>query len=237
MSTIKIETTQNIELEYDLASVGERLLGYLVDLLVIIAYCIVVLILLSSTGLINRGQWMILIFYIPVYFYDLVSEISLNGQSVGKRVMNIKVISLDGAQPTLGQYLIRWVFRLVDFPLTGYLGGLFSVVVTDRRQRIGDIVAGTTLIKTLPRTNIHQTIYTPVEQLNYKVLFPEVVNLSDTDMQLIKEVVINVNNSGNLWLAHQAADKIKQTLGIQTALEPSTLLRALLSDYNYLTGR
>lgn len=237
MNTIKITTTQNIELEYDLASLGERIVGYIIDLLIVSAYVVVILMIFISGNYINRNEWMIFVFIIPVFFYDLVSEIFMNGQSVGKRVMNIKVISLDGGQATLGQYLIRWVFRLIDFSLTSNLCALISVAVSERKQRVGDMVAGTTLIKTIPRTVFQQTLYVPTQQVDYTVSFPEVANLADKDMQLIKEVIIHVNKTSNTKLAHQAAEKIKQTLHIQSTMEPIQFLQVLLADFNHLTSQ
>lgn len=236
MNTIKIPTTQNIELEYELASVGERIAGYFIDLLIIIAYFIIMSFIMIGSNLIGWNSWILFLFFIPVFFYDLISEVYMNGQSVGKRVMKIKVVSLDGGQASVGQYLIRWLFRLVDFSMTNNLCALISVAVSEKKQRVGDMVAGTTLIRTSPRTAFQQTIYVPTRQADYTVSFPEVANLADNDMQLIKEVIISVNKTGNMMLAHEASEKIKQTLRIQSSMPPLHFLQALLSDYNYLTS-
>ena len=236
MNTVKISTTQNIELEYDLASLGERIVGFLIDFLIISAYLVllsIIFVILNSVSFAGRRQWISIIFYLPIYFYNLVSEVFMNGQSVGKKVMKMKVISLDGFQPTLAQYLIRWVFRLVDIPL----GGLIFIAATERKQRLGDMVAGTAIIKTEPRIHFQQTMYSPTALVDYKVMFPEVTSLGDHDMQLIKEVVINVSNSGNQVLATKAAQKIREILLIQSDLEPIPFLKVLLADYNYLTSQ
>lgn len=236
MNTIKITTTQNIELEYELASVGERIAGYFIDLLIIIAYFIIIFFIMIGGNIIGWNSWIVFLFFIPVFFYDLISEVYMNGQSVGKRVMKIKVVSLDGSQASVGQYLIRWLFRLVDFSMTNNLCALISVAVSERKQRVGDMVAGTTLIRTSPRTAFQQTIYVPTRQVDYTVSFPEVENLADKDMQLIKEVIISVNRTGNMMLAHEASEKIKQTLQIQSSMPPMHFLQVLLSDYNHLTS-
>lgn len=236
MNTIKITTTQNIELEYELASVGERIAGYFIDLLIIIAYFIVIFFIMIGGDLIGWNSWILFLFFIPVFFYHLISEVYMNGQSVGKRVMKIKVVSLDGGQASVGQYIIRWLFRLVDFSMTNGLCALISVAVSEKKQRVGDMVAGTTLIRTSPRTAFQQTIYVPTRQADYIVSFPEVANLADKDMQLIKEVILSVNRTGNMTLAHEASEKIKQTLYIQSSMPPLHFLQVLLSDYNHLTS-
>ncbi|MBS1917016.1 MAG: RDD family protein [Bacteroidetes bacterium] len=239
MNTIRITTTQNIELEYDLASLGDRIVGRIIDMLIIAAYVIVFLVVMSAGAgtVFDRNPWLIMIFILPIAFYDLALEILLNGQSVGKRVMKIKVINIDGNQPSLGQYVIRWLFRLIDFTLTGGVCALITVAVSEKKQRVGDIVAGTTLIKTQPRTSFNQTLYVPTPEINYTVSYPAVTNLSDKDIQLIKEALLHISKTNNLYLAYPVAEKVKKMLNIETNLEPSHFLQTVVADYNYLTSR
>jgi uncharacterized RDD family membrane protein YckC len=238
MSTVKITTSQNIELDYELASLGERMLAYLLDALIILAYIILLALVVFNLYTTNGNEQVYLFLLLPVAFYSLLSEIFMNGQSVGKKVLKIKVISLDGGNATFGQYLLRWVFRLLDISMTSGLGAIISIAITERAQRIGDLVAGTTLIKTVPRTTLQQTLYVPNPQQDYQVSFPEVETLSDADMQLIKEVILNVRRSGNTMLALHAAEKIEARLQISRGqAEPQYFLLTLLSDYNYLTSR
>jgi uncharacterized RDD family membrane protein YckC len=241
MSTISITTTQNIEVEYDLASLGERIIGRILDWLLVVVYAVLIIFVLIGASQLgsffeNNG-WMIILFVAPPVFYDLVCEMLFNGQSLGKKVMGIKVISLNGEQPTFGQYLIRWLFRLVDFSFTSSLCGLICVAATEKRQRLGDIVAGTTLVKTKPRANIHQTLYVPTEENSYVATYPEVVNLSDRDIQLVKEVLINVQRTRNTMLALQAMNRIEQVLNITSKQDPVSFLYSVLSDYNNLASK
>lgn len=240
MNTIKITTTQNIELEYDLASLGERIVGYLIDSLVIIAYFVVlVFISLSLVGsrFIYHYTWIPFIFYVPIYFYTLAFEVFMNGQTIGKKVMKIKVISIDGAKPTLGQYLIRWIFRIVDISLSFFLCGIICIAASERKQRVGDMVAGTAVIKTESRTTFQQTLYISTQLVDYVVTYPQITTLGDEDIQLIKEVIIISRNSGNHSIAEKAAEKISETLKITNNMEAIAFLNVLLSDYNYLTSK
>ncbi len=239
MSTISITTTQNIEVEYDLASLGERILGYIIDLVIIIATVVVFSLILSlfkaTTGI---PSWVgFLLVMIPFFFYDLLMEVLVNGQSLGKKIMGIKVISLNGEQASLGQYLIRWLFRFVDFLITSWCCGLITCAATQRCQRLGDVVAGTVLVKTKPRANIHQTLYVPTEENTYVATYPEVINLSDRDIQLVKEVLINVQKTRNTMLALQAMNRIEQVLHITSKQEPVSFLYSVLSDYNNLASK
>ena len=242
MNTISIVTTQNIELDYDLASLGDRIIGRLLDGLVIGGY-VIGLILLNGFGNIDEFfvnyDWIIIIIIIlPIVFYDLLSELFLNGQSVGKKVMGIKVISLNGAQPSLSQYLLRWMFRMVDFQLSVSLVAVIMVAASEKKQRLGDLVAGTVLVKTKPRTHFNDTWYQPTSETEYVVNYPEVIDLKDRDIQLIKEVLTSINRSGNLGLAHQAKEKIETVLNIKSKhFEAKDFLYAVLEDYNHLTAR
>lgn len=241
MNTISIVTPQNIELEYDLGSLGDRIIGRLVDGLVIAAY-VIAIVLVIGFGNIDRffsiNGWLVVLFALPIAFYDLISEILLDGQSVGKKVMGIKVISLNGAQPSLGQYLLRWIFRIVDFSLSGSLVAVIMVAVTEKKQRLGDMLAGTALVKTKPKTHFHETIYTQAPAGEYIVTYPEVINLKDRDVQLIKEVLNSVSRSGNLNLAYQAQEKIEDVLRIKSRhYDAKEFLNAVLADYNFLTAQ
>jgi uncharacterized RDD family membrane protein YckC len=236
MSKILILTPQNIELEYDLASVGDRIVATIVDRLIIIAYIIILIIIASQskfTG--DIMQLYIFVASLPVMFYSLLSEVFMNGQTLGKRIMRIKVISINGNQPSFSQYLMRWLFRIIDLWMTGNILAVIMVAVNDKRQRLGDVVAGTTLIKTTQRTTINETLYVPVAETNYRTTYPEVISLKDSDIQLIKEVIMNVNKSSNTMLAYQTMQKIETVLNIKSKHEPLTFLYAVLSDYNHLS--
>ncbi len=241
MSTIAITTTQNIELEYDLASLGERIVAYILDYILLIIYALIIIfIVIGSTGFgqfLDKNGWLVFLFILPMFFYDLACEMLFNGQSLGKKIMGIRVISLNGEQASFGQYLIRWLFRLIDFTFTSWLCGLVLVAATEKRQRLGDLIAGTTLVKTKPRTNINQTLFVPTEEVEYEATYPEVVNLSDKDMQLVKEVLINVRRSGNTMLAVNTMNKIEQVLNITSKQEPVDFLFTVLADYNKLASK
>jgi uncharacterized RDD family membrane protein YckC len=236
MSKISILTPQNIELEYDLASLGDRIVAAIVDRLLLIAYGIIVLVIATQANFSGDiMQLFIFVISLPVIFYSLLSEVFMNGQTIGKRVMKIKVISINGHQPTFSQYLMRWLFRIIDLWMTGSILAIIMIAVNEKGQRLGDIVAGTTLIKTTPRTTINDTLYVAVAETNYKATYPDVINLKDSDIQLVKEVIMNVHKSGNTLLAYQTMQKIETVLNIKSQHEPLTFLYAVLSDYNHLS--
>lgn len=242
MQTIRITTAQNIDIDYEVATVGDRILGRLIDWGVFIAFYLLILAIgllgMDGFGRLGVGLPVMIIIVVFLYaFYDLACEVFMNGQSVGKRVMKIRVISLDGGRPTLGQYLIRWLLRIVDFQLTVNLCALISVIASEKKQRVGDLAAGTTLVKTHPRAHAADIAFAPPPE-NYTPRFPQANQLSDKDIMLIHEVLQNYKNGGNVGLLYTMATKVKELLGITPdKMDDFTFLEVIIADYNYTTSR
>jgi uncharacterized RDD family membrane protein YckC len=242
MQTVTVHTSQNIDIDYEVAGLGDRVLARLIDgglfLLLIILCGILVVTAGGYESLSNIMVVVGIVVYASMYvFYDLICEIFMNGQSVGKKVRKIKVISLDGAQPTLGQYLLRWLFRIIDFTFTSSLCGLISVAVSDKKQRVGDMVAGTTLIKTEPRTQMDKVAFTPAE-LDYEPVYPEVSQLNDRDVELIHEVIQSYMQTGNTAVVYNMATKIKEHLRVeaQPDMDDLQFLQIVVKDYNHIVA-
>jgi uncharacterized RDD family membrane protein YckC len=242
MDTIKVNTSQNVAIDYPVAGLGERIAARLIDLLFFfILYILFILLSLIFASI--KGEEVILVLLIAYAagyaFYNLLFEIFLNGQSIGKRFLKIKVISLDGGQPTIGQYFIRWLFRLVDFLFTLQTGAIVSIAFTENKQRIGDVVAGTTVIKMVPRTNMsHIAFHPPEVDPDYTPMFPTVQQLTDRDIELIHEVITTFYKTGNRELILTTGPKTAKILGITKPQSMNELefLNAVIKDYNYLTS-
>jgi uncharacterized RDD family membrane protein YckC len=245
MQTVKIRTSQNIDIDYEVAGLGDRILARIVDMVLLfgVAYAIFIPVVLIysneldkngvPTGLIIAG----IIYTLINVFYDLVAEIYFNGQSVGKRALKIRVIDISGARPTVSQFLLRWVFRLVDFILTLGIGAVIAVAVSDKKQRIGDMVAGTTVIKTLAKAQLKDLFFAPVED-GYEPVFPQVNLLQDEDVTLIHEVIHNFGTTRNNFLVYEMAMKVKDHLGVDIPanMNDFEFLQAIAKDYSYVTS-
>jgi uncharacterized RDD family membrane protein YckC len=250
MQIIKIKTSQNIEIDYEVAGLGDRVLARIVDTGVFIGvfyivYIIVILFFISTIiNLKSGGGFPValiiigIIYSIAFIFYDLVAEVFFNGQSVGKYAMKIKVVSINGTRPTIGQYLLRWAFRLLDFGITLGIGAVISVAVSEKKQRIGDLIAGTTLVKTKPRTELSELYFIAPDD-TYEPLFPQVNILSDKDITLVHDVISNFKSTGNSGLVYNLALRVKEHLAIETpkGMNDFELLQAIVKDYSYVTSR
>jgi uncharacterized RDD family membrane protein YckC len=235
MQTVRITTSQNIDIDYELAGLGERIVASIIDLGIF--FLLYILFIITGISL-NFDNWfigaLVIVYAVMYVFYDLTCEYFMNGQSVGKKVMKIKVVSVDGAQPRFSQYLLRWLFRIVDFGLSMGAIALVVAAISEKVQRIGDLVAGTILIRTNPRTQISHVAFMPVAD-DYEPVFAAAAQLSEQDVELISEVVNNYVKTGNSVVVYNMATRIKQHLGISTPPEMNDLkfLQTLRKDYSF----
>jgi uncharacterized RDD family membrane protein YckC len=235
MQTIKIQTTQNIEVEYQLAGVGDRMVAYLVDIAIYIGFWFLLLLLNKATSFLNNNYLAFLASF-PFLFYSVCCEFFLNGQTIGKKAKGIQVISLDGGQASLGQYLIRWVFSIIDVSVSSGVVAVVMIALTDKSQRLGDKVAGTTVVRTRIKTTLQDTIFEETADI-YQPLYPQVNILKEKDIALVKEVLNRNYKIPNYEMIVKTADKIKQVLEIVTPHEAEDFLKTVIKDYNHVTAR
>jgi uncharacterized RDD family membrane protein YckC len=235
MEIITVHTTQNIDIDYEIGGIGERVLARLIDFAILIPLLIAFAVV--SSILSETGDLIFACILLGIYtFYDLVCEVFFNGQSIGKRVMKIRVISLDGSRPSFSQYLLRWLFRIVDFSLTFQLCGLITAFSTKNCQRVGDIVAGTALVRAVPRTKIDNIIFSNVEEA-YQPVFQQVSQLGDSDIALIHEVVESYFRTGSS-MVHTMADKVRThlSLSLPPGMNDIKFLQTVLKDYSHIAA-
>ncbi|MBN8824132.1 MULTISPECIES: RDD family protein [unclassified Spirosoma] len=227
---VAIRTSQNVLLEYEPASIGERILAALMDYLVIFGWLILTVFLPTSLGY-QINSFYSLFIALPAVFYDLLSEWLLNGRSIGKLAMRIRVVMLDGSPPGIGAYLIRWLFRIIESG--AFLGGIVPVItiaINGKGQRLGDIAAGTTVVRLKPAVTLDDVVIKPFTD-NYIVQFPDVRLLSDHDIAIVRNVV----RQGDEPLFQRTADKVKAVTGIRSDLGNREFLLTVINDYQFIT--
>lgn len=244
MTQLSINTTQNVVINFSAASVGERIGAYMLDLLVKIAYIVVLVVLFTYVLNIEKvfagmDNWtifaIITVVTIPITFYSLFFEIWLEGQTLGKRIVKIKVVKIDGYQASFGDYIIRWIFRLVDISIGMGIIGLIAMVVNKKTQRLGDISAGTAVITLKNKITINNTILEELEE-EYKPKYPLVIKLSDNDARIIKETFQSAIKTADYAIIMKLTNKIEQVTGIKNDLDsPREFIQTILKDYNYYT--
>ncbi|UPL48075.1 RDD family protein [Hymenobacter sublimis] len=240
MSTIRIHTTQNVVLEYEAASVGDRVVAQLLDLLVMGLWALVIGFLIEQ--LTNSSNEQRIISYVlvsaPLLVYHPICEAFFNGQSLGKHLRHLKVARLDGTRPGLGDYLLRWLIGLVEIGLTVGSLALVATLLNGRGQRLGDMAAGTTVVSLRPRTPDVQAITAGTQvPLGYQPVFQQAALLSDQDVNLVRQLLHQAARRDDFLLLNEVAGKVKGVTGIQTDLHDEPFLRTILRDHAYFASR
>jgi uncharacterized RDD family membrane protein YckC len=245
MQTIEIQTAQNVNIEYPVASIGDRVVAAIIDQLIMVGYLIAIIFLYIWLLNLTEGSPLhfpvayFVILFLPLFFYHLLCETFLNGQSFGKKIMKMRVVKLDGSQAGIGSYFLRWILAPIDIYFTYGSVGLITMLINGKGQRLGDLAANTTIVKLKTEAKLDDTILQPTP-VNYKVRLPEVSNLSDKDISIVKEVLdLNYKNPDAIMyenILHKTKDAIEKKIGVSSNLHPLTFLDTVLKDYNYLLG-
>ena len=117
MSSLTIQTTQNVQLDLALAGLFERVVSFILDLVIFVIYYLVVNYFIEAAHIQDEliSHLVNLIFIsIPYLLYDFLFEVFNNGKSPGKMLMKLQVLSITGEAASLNQYLIRSLFRIID---------------------------------------------------------------------------------------------------------------------------
>lgn len=236
MQTVRVRTTQNVFIDYPVASIGDRILGYLIDRIFLILYSVAVVALFINLELVEAGYVWIIALAFPWMFYGLLFEILMNGQTPGKQVMKTKVVRLNGTPPTIGDYLLRWIFSFIDYYILSGAIAVVFVAMGGKGQRLGDLVAGTSVIKLIEQQEITgKEVFVMAEEMHVPT-FTQVTQLSETDIEIIQRALEVNREQGNIQPVMIITDKIKAMLGIQTDLPPVKFLYTIIKDYNALTA-
>ena len=171
MRTIEFESAQNVKIEYELASVGQRTAAAFIDFVMFVIYFFIFGMVLGFSGNFSAdfGTYLfiqLLLMKLPWIFYHPIIEYLTHGQSLGKYILGIRVVTVSGERPGLREVFTRWIFRgdfvwiSADFFALFWFGiGIMGVLyagTSERRQRMGDVMANTVVIKN--KSSIHYTL-------------------------------------------------------------------------------
>lgn len=244
MSELSINTTQNVKINFVAASAGERIGAYLIDGAIKLSYIFVISMIFfywlnfdkMMSGLDSWSRIAIfIIIYFPVIIYSITLESIFEGQSIGKKLVKIKVVKIDGYQAGFGDYLIRWFFRIIDFSIFNGIVALVVVITSKKGQRLGDMAAGTAVITLKNKINISHTILEEIGT-SYVPTYPLVIKLSDNDMRIIKETFKKAYAKNDHEMIYKLVAKIESVTGIKNQSgNNSDFIRVILKDYNFYT--
>jgi len=246
---VGIETSQHVKLSYEPAGVGERILAFFLDGFFIDVYYLVVIWIwgyVNSLGanpsdIESSPTWVLyVVLVLPMMLYHLISEVISNGYSIGKKIVGIRVVKVDGTRASLSGYLVRWMFRLVEITMTSGVVAFVTVVMNGKGQRIGDILGKTCVIKERQNVKLDNTLFAEVADA-YEPVFPQVAELSDKDIRIIREVLDSRSHYDyDNWflMLQKTRKKIEERLGVKDHdLRGDEFLKTVIKDYNAIHGK
>jgi uncharacterized RDD family membrane protein YckC len=155
-----ISTPERVSFQYEIAGIGSRFLAQIIDSLIIGVVLIAITILAGTLGgIFNSGDLALLVEVILGFIllagYFLISEAAWNGQTVGKRSARLRVVGDHGEPLSLGQATIRNLVRIVDFLPVFYAIGMLTLFISGRGKRLGDFAAGTLVVRDRQRISLY----------------------------------------------------------------------------------
>ena len=141
-------TPEAVQLHADVAGVGSRTIALVVDTFLQLMVLVPVLFVSLGDGLGGTGEAVVvgIVVFFVLWFYFPAFEWLWRGQTPGKRYQGIRVVRTDGQPVGLAPVLVRNLIRIVDVTLLPFLA-LISMVITRRSQRLGDLAAGTMVVR------------------------------------------------------------------------------------------
>lgn len=247
MKTIDITTTQNVTIEYELASLRDRFFGFFIDCMVVmVIYWLIATVFAVSLFDESAGSGLsinFMVFLLPVgtfILYQLLSEVVADGQSWGKKTMGIKVVRIDGKEPGFSDYLLRAIFHIIDTVFSLGVVASFLISSSNQNQRLGDMTANTAVIKIKFNLRFRLEDILKINSLeNYEPTYPEVKHLSEQDMLLIKTIISRYRihrNESHRAIVNELVKKLRVQLDIaEQPHDKIDFLKTLIRDYIVLT--
>lgn len=245
---LSIETPEQVALEFPLAGVGSRFLALAIDMLLQLTIALGVLGavaalwgLLDRTGT-NGGPWFLAVLVIAAFllFYGYFAgfEAFWHGQTPGKRLIGLRVLSVSGRPARIDEAILRNLVRVVDQLPGVYAIGILTMLISSRNQRLGDLAAGTVVVHekqlTAPVMLVAQPTTGSGGWAGGAGLSEAELLLAETFLQRRHELEPGVRATH----AHAIAERFRARLGPSgPALDPEALIEALHARARTRGGR
>ncbi|RCT55075.1 RDD family protein [Winogradskyella sp. KYW1333] len=235
MDEFQIETAQNVGINQNVANIGDRMLGYLIDSAVILFYVIASILLLVALDLDMGDTWAIyLLVNLPAFLYYVLLETFWDGKTIGKSAMSTRVVKLDGSKASFANYFVRWILRIIDVVLTSGGVAVLTILIKGNGQRIGDIAAGTTVISEKKKVTINDTIFKDIP-VGYVPTYSQVTVLNDADIQKVKTLYDDAVLKGNHNIILTLYHRLIKVMAVEPKEKPVDFIAKVIKDYNYYT--
>ena len=241
LDKLSIDTPEQVALDFSLASIGSRFLAIAVDTLIQTAATIVLVLLgvglVAAFGLTFAGAspWILavlfLLYFVIYQAYFAIFEAMWNGQTPGKRVVGLRVISVTGRPISPFEAILRNVVRIADQLPGIYAIGIVFVFFTERNQRLGDLAAGTVVVheRAVVADEVELKFEPPAAPTYHGAskLVPEEAAV----IELFLRRRDQLGDYERSRKAAQIADRIRERLGIVEKIDNEHFLEEVMTEY------
>ena len=238
---VTIATPEGVEVSLTLAGVGSRFVSAIVDLTIQILLILALYVVFRLSELGGYAAAVYTIFsFVVVFGYDVFFEVLASGRTLGKRWNGLRVVRAGGQPITLLPSMARNVLRLVDFLPFGYLVGIISVLWTRRNQRLGDLVAGTLVIRERRTRAIEQMpIAAPEPHARAEAAMLDTSALTADELAATRRFLarrFEIDDDARRELAHTMAERLRPKIaGVPADVHGERLLE-LVADAKAARG-
>jgi uncharacterized RDD family membrane protein YckC len=239
MEKLDITTTQNVDIEYTIASLGDRIVAQIIDLVILFGYTLISFFIFTfvfDSFSFGFPIALMVLLFLPAFFYDFLCEAFMNGQSFGKKIMKIKVVKVNGSQPRLINYFLRWILKPIEVYIAYGSVALITILINGRGQRVGDLAGNTTVIKLKKYVKLDELIL-PKIVVDRKIVYPQVSGLNDEDIRVIQEVILYRKNADILVFStvlEKLKIKMEEKLNVIASTDSLTFLSDIMKDYEQI---
>ena len=241
LDKLSIDTPEQVALDFALASIGSRFLALAVDTVIQTAATIALVALglallsVASISLQSAGPWLLAVLFLGYFLiynaYFAIFEALWNGQTPGKRMIGLRVISTTGRPISVFEAILRNVVRIADQLPGIYAIGIVSVFVTERNQRLGDLAAGTVVVheRAEEARDLELHLEPPAMPTHHGAakLLPEEAAVIELFLRRRGQLA-DYERSRR---AMQVADRIRVRLGTTEKVDDEPFLEEVMSEY------
>lgn len=240
MTIVSIRTSQNVIVEYEAATIMERVLAQIIDSVIMSFTGLILSLGIGMIDGLDGGLAYLIGVSLVMIFYTMLFELYNNGQSLAKKMIGIQVMRLDGQELKLNDVLSRWAFSFLDIYMTLGTLALFMIQLSNNRQRMGDLVATTTVIKLRASYQVSlENVLSRKSSEEYIPVYPGVTRLKEEQMVLLKNTIERYEKYKNkaheeavVLLSGKVAEKLEVPVPKKDRLQ---FLKQVLKDYVILT--
>ncbi|TVQ48458.1 MAG: RDD family protein [Gloeocapsa sp. DLM2.Bin57] len=246
---IKLETPESVELEFNLAGIGNRAYALCLDYFILGFVLVIILIIWAFVYLfidtLNPrvgqvlGLWLfaiqLIITFVIYVGYFVFFETLWQGQTPGKKWVNIRVISDDGTVVSLTQVVLRALLRPID---DIFFMGAFLIIFTPKEKRLGDLLAGTVVIRQQEKkVNTELNVIPQAQKLARQIQEEaEITNLLPDDFALVREYLQRrymMTPEARNQVSVKISDRLKERINLETIRDnnPELFLEAIYLAY------